>query len=317
MILKYNYDWLIYLIILVAVFISFIKIKYKFFVNKHSLSIRKLREINEKFIFKDIDEIKFFESFDNKHYYSTLSPKDLLVYRLEKKMKFVEENISHAIYNSNLYDLYMDEVTNVKNIGTYDVEKKAWFKKLLLKIEDEKFNSIILNPVRDYSIRTSIRLTDINGREIITKTEYFGVVDIEEVIFKLKQKVNDRYNDRETWDAICRIERAKVTNRIRFAIYKRDKYRCCKCGRKTDDLEIDHIMPIAKGGKTHPNNLQTLCKSCNKEKSDIIESGTVLFKDKVNRRCPKCGAPLKKVNGKYGVFYGCMNYPNCKYTEKD
>ena len=60
MILKYNYDWLIYLIILVAVFISFIKIKYKFFVNKHSLSIRKLREINEKYIFKNVDGIKFF-----------------------------------------------------------------------------------------------------------------------------------------------------------------------------------------------------------------------------------------------------------------
>lgn len=31
--------------------------------------------------------------------------------------------------------------------------------------------------------------------------------------------------------------------------------------------------------------------------------------------CPVCGDFLKKRNGRYGEFYGCMGYPNCKYTE--
>ncbi|MBR1856498.1 MAG: topoisomerase DNA-binding C4 zinc finger domain-containing protein [Oribacterium sp.] len=31
--------------------------------------------------------------------------------------------------------------------------------------------------------------------------------------------------------------------------------------------------------------------------------------------CPECGGSLVKRNGKYGVFYGCSNYPNCKYTK--
>ena len=31
-------------------------------------------------------------------------------------------------------------------------------------------------------------------------------------------------------------------------------------------------------------------------------------------RCPKCGGSLVKRTGTYGVFYGCSNYPNCKYT---
>ena len=30
--------------------------------------------------------------------------------------------------------------------------------------------------------------------------------------------------------------------------------------------------------------------------------------------CPKCGNMLKKRNGKFGMFYGCMSYPDCKYT---
>lgn len=32
--------------------------------------------------------------------------------------------------------------------------------------------------------------------------------------------------------------------------------------------------------------------------------------------CPKCGGKLVIRNGKYGDFYGCENYPKCKYTKK-
>ena len=30
--------------------------------------------------------------------------------------------------------------------------------------------------------------------------------------------------------------------------------------------------------------------------------------------CPRCGGSLRLRNGKYGAFYGCSNYPNCRYT---
>ena len=32
--------------------------------------------------------------------------------------------------------------------------------------------------------------------------------------------------------------------------------------------------------------------------------------------CPKCGGSLIPKNGKYGSFYGCSNYPKCRYTKK-
>ena len=38
-------------------------------------------------------------------------------------------------------------------------------------------------------------------------------------------------------------------------------------------------------------------------------------KKKVEIKCPKCGAKLIKRKGKYGYFYGCSNYPNCKYVQ--
>ena len=30
--------------------------------------------------------------------------------------------------------------------------------------------------------------------------------------------------------------------------------------------------------------------------------------------CPKCGNKLRKINGKFGQFYGCSSYPLCRYT---
>jgi len=33
-------------------------------------------------------------------------------------------------------------------------------------------------------------------------------------------------------------------------------------------------------------------------------------------KCPECGSELVKKNGKYGLFWGCSNYPTCKFTKK-
>lgn len=35
-----------------------------------------------------------------------------------------------------------------------------------------------------------------------------------------------------------------------------------------------------------------------------------------NNICPHCGATLVLRNGKYGDFYGCSNYPRCRFTKK-
>lgn len=35
---------------------------------------------------------------------------------------------------------------------------------------------------------------------------------------------------------------------------------------------------------------------------------------KAVQKCPRCGNVLKRRNGKFGEFWGCMSYPECKYT---
>ena len=58
---------------------------------------------------------------------------------------------------------------------------------------------------------------------------------------------------------------------LRYEIMKRDGFRCVLCGREASDgvkLEVDHILPVSKGGKTVKSNLRTLCLECNRGKSN-------------------------------------------------
>ncbi len=49
----------------------------------------------------------------------------------------------------------------------------------------------------------------------------------------------------------------------------------------------------------------------------VYEKMCEVLADKMKsiRRCPKCGNILKRRNGKYGEFWGCSGYPDCRYTE--
>lgn len=55
----------------------------------------------------------------------------------------------------------------------------------------------------------------------------------------------------------------------RRRVMQRDDYTCQICGKRMPDgvgLHVDHIVPIAKGGKTVESNLQVLCSKCNGRK---------------------------------------------------
>ena len=70
-------------------------------------------------------------------------------------------------------------------------------------------------------------------------------------------------------------QRALMNSYLRQYILNRDNYTCKQCGNSTYNepnllLEVDHIIPISRGGLTTESNLQTLCWKCNRSKSNKI-----------------------------------------------
>jgi len=65
------------------------------------------------------------------------------------------------------------------------------------------------------------------------------------------------------------IPRKSISPRTRFNIFKRDGFVCQYCGAHPPNalLEIDHIVPVSKGGKSEPENYVTACEGCNRGKS--------------------------------------------------
>lgn len=87
---------------------------------------------------------------------------------------------------------------------------------------------------------------------------------------------NERVVKTALWEAYveyCRIGRKTkraVSLTKRFEIFQRDKFKCQTCGAsaKSDDarLEVDHRIPLSRGGDNSDENLWTLCFACNRGK---------------------------------------------------
>ena len=80
-----------------------------------------------------------------------------------------------------------------------------------------------------------------------------------------------------TASAFSKEQRALMTKKLRDFIKNRDNFTCCNCGNSIHVepnllLEIDHIVPVSKGGYAVEDNLQTLCWKCNRAKSNKMNS---------------------------------------------
>ena len=82
-------------------------------------------------------------------------------------------------------------------------------------------------------------------------------------------------SDKIRWAKSAAGQRALMTARLRGDIKNRDDHTCQTCGISVHDephllLEVDHIIPVSKGGFSVPENLQTLCWKCNRSKGAKI-----------------------------------------------
>lgn len=78
-------------------------------------------------------------------------------------------------------------------------------------------------------------------------------------------------------------KRKNISKKVRFEVFKRDKFQCQYCGKYAPDvvLNVDHIDPVANGGSNDLVNLITSCFDCNQgKKARLLTDDTLIQKQR-------------------------------------
>lgn len=65
------------------------------------------------------------------------------------------------------------------------------------------------------------------------------------------------------------MKRRSLSKKTRFQVLERDNFACRYCGRGAPEhrIDVDHVVPVARGGSNDPANLVAACTSCNAGKA--------------------------------------------------
>jgi hypothetical protein len=245
--------------------------------------IDKLKIENSKLL-EELQNLK--DGIIQKKYYLKDSDDDLFPIRHR-----VEEDSNY------LYVISEEKDKTVTFHRNFDLKKSNhnWVNKkepvITIKFDDfnlSSYESQIISPV--YGIFEYEKKQFIEYGEVICRIRKYPKSRKEEIFLELeRQSIKDdilrreqkKKLEREVLDELISeglvfnqyVDRygnsTRVTRDLANAVWNRDGGRCCYCGSK-ENLQFDHIIPIAKGGATTFQNIQVLCRICNIRKSDNI-----------------------------------------------
>jgi 5-methylcytosine-specific restriction endonuclease McrA len=283
-----------------------------------SSKIQALMELNQTTKFHQVRSwFEVYKHYDNKSHFNKIEPAYLMTAEIKNNIGFFSAYATHVRENRNEAILYNNKVQEILlhdyslNYMELKVSEKAY-----KRIEKKLFSKKVIFPVTDCTFSVTMSYSSPQGRVRLSKRDVFNFDEL----FSCLESVSRTRLDKATSSILTTVERGDVSDSLRYDILNRDNFTCVICGASSRHgamLHVDHIIPISKGGKSVASNLRTLCERCNIGKSDKIESASseeTVSKDILV--CEKCGAKLVLRKGKYGEFYGCSNYPSCKFTRK-
>lgn len=209
-----------------------------------------------------------------------------LVFRTEKGTT----QIDHIVVSK--YGIFTIETKNYRGEIYGDDNRKEWTQLIVTKVTYAKkwwktytyvTKNSFYNPVKQ-SVGHALRI-----KELLSVFPHVKIVPI--VVF--------------TGDAILRY--VESNNHVVYEKNLLDVIDGYKTTYLTDN-DVQAVLAILTSNniretvsdRQHVKNLRTAAREVNA----TINSGI----------CPKCGGHLIKRNGKYGTFYGCSNYPKCRFT---
>lgn len=242
-------------------------------VKEHSELYNELLELNKSYNFYSdfLNEYKFYEVCASKRKLENLSLYEVLISKIDCDFNFFQSLLLRIQKNKQNYEAYCKQYNKLTSKINEDKIKGLKIKlNTFIKIENKLYRQSKLNPQLSTIIYIRASYTSPKGRNSYSKDRTFQYV---EIVNAYNEYIRLK-NQQQEYSYKVKVERAKMTDALRYDILKRDGFRCQLCGATAQEgakLHIDHIVPVSKGGKTVSSNLRTLCDRCNMGKSDKIE----------------------------------------------
>lgn len=248
-------------------------------VSKTSIIIKQFNELNRKYSFwiNIEDEYCYSIRFDSKSKFDRCGPELLNVFVLQdaEKLLSISQKCTDNRENYRNYLKQVDELrTKITLLTTeHDTAENIGLKKYR-EVEQRLISRNLLKPpVTSSRVIAVAEYQSPQGKNFYTKKWSMPITDVPERYERLVETESEN----EVSDYQRKLERAKMSVKLRYSILQRDGFRCQICGRGAEDgvkLHVDHIIPVSKGGKTVENNLRTLCEDCNLGKGARLEKRT-------------------------------------------
>ena len=237
------------------------------YVRETSEKYNKTKKINRKYSFDDelLPRYTFRRRKKSKAQIDNLNEDKFLLSEFHENYDIYCDIIGRLDENKRLYGEYLSEIESLKTCDTATSQEKISPEKYR-EIERALCDKCLLHPVTSVSFDYKINYTSPKGKSSWTKQIYLMEERIRACI--AQERRNQRMQETKEY------QRRIMTPNLRYRIMHRDGFRCQICGRTQKEgfrLEVDHILPVSKGGKTVESNLRTLCEECNRGKRDMYD----------------------------------------------
>ncbi len=146
--------------------------------------------------------------------------------------------------------------------------------------------------------------------------------ELEQLNLDLQKKISNLTNERSHSDVDSKPQITLGINDLEkrneeavFDALSAFEKKCPYCGKDhyrvgiRDKIEVDHFIPIARGGQNVPWNLLPICKECNRKKKDRLP---IVFLSEATFQ--KCQAYLNEIRGKY-LDEGIQQFESLRYLK--
>ena len=194
-----------------------------------------------------------------KNQYDTFRFSDLLERYIMKDLTGFSTMLAHVRENQTRYAAYLRDLEHLEQTSAKERNIPAMISaQAYQELEKQLVQSVVLHPAISLQIACCVRYTSPKGKNSYQNRQTFAIDALEK--YRQKCVLTSEIKDQKKY------ERAKMSASLRYDVLKRDGFRCQICGATQADgvkLHVDHVVPIAKGGKTEFSNLRTLCERCN------------------------------------------------------